>query len=229
VWVHTDPAAASTVVQSLRASPTKDALLINVAQNLAVTNPQAALKWAQALPAESEKHLAIVIATETWADYDPSAAFKFATNLTPLDLQKRAVTVVLERWATQQPAEAFKEAAKLVNQDIRKAGIIRVVETCSAMDPAGTGRWIAELPSDDPVRDDAIDTYVEWAHVWHPEMAARIALKAADAALRERMVEKALRVWLKVDPDSAKRWIADTELSEGAKQRLSSLEPEVEF
>jgi len=229
VWVHTDPAGASGVVRDLPASDIKNALVINVAQNLAVTNPQAALKWAEALPVESQKDLAIVIATETWADNDPRAAFEFATNLTALELQKRAVRVVLEQWAMQNPQEAFKQATKLVNQDTRKAGIIRVVESCSAMDPAGVGLCIEQLRADDPARDDAIDAYVEWVHVWHPEMAARLAIKAADTALRERLVEKALQVWLKVDPTSARRWIANAELPEQAKQRLSALEPESDF
>ena len=79
------------------------------------------------------------------------------------------------------------------------------------------------------IRDTAIETYVEAVHVWHPEAAARLAAKAQDPALRERAVEKALTLWLELDPDSARRWLADTEFPGETRRRWISLKPSAEF
>ena len=228
VWVHSEPVAASVTVQSLPSGDTKNALLMNVAQNWAVSDPQAAVKWAKTLPIENERDLAMVIAIESWADSDPRAAVEFAWKLTSAELRQRAVLAALERWALQDPSQAFEKVAKSSDRLLFEQGIARVLTVCGPMCPEVASQWVEQLPIG-PIRDNAIETYVEAVHGWHPEAAARLAIRAQDAGARERAVEKALTLWLKVDPDAAKQWIASTEFQDETKQRLTALNPEAAF
>jgi hypothetical protein len=218
VWVHSDPVAASATVQNLPPGDAKNALLMNVAQNWAVTDPQSAMKWARALPAEAERNLAIVIATESWADSDPQAAVDFAWRLTPTELQQRAVLVGLERWAMQNPQQAFERIVKSADRLFYEHGIARVLSVCGPVCPEPASQWIEQLPVG-VIRNAAIENYVEAVYAWHPEAAARCAIKASDPAVRERAVDKAMPLWLKLDPDAAKQWLADAEFSDETKRR----------
>jgi hypothetical protein len=228
VWVHSDPVAASATVQNLPPSDTKNALLINVAQNWAVTEPHTAMKWAQALPAEAEKNLAVVIATESWADSDPEAAVEFAWRLPSTELRQRAVLAGLERWATQDPQQAFERIVKSADRLFYEHGIARVLSVCGPVCPELASQWIEQLPMG-VIRDAAIENYVEAVYGWHPEAAARRAIKASEPAVRERAVEKTMTLWLKLDPDAAKRWLADTEFSEETKRRWIDSNSTAEF
>lgn len=223
VWVHSDPAAASAIVQNLPSGDTKTALLINIAQNWAVTDRQAAIKWAQSLHVDAEKDLAIVIATESWADYEPEAALQFALNLPAPELRRRAVVIALERWATQDPQRAFAKAARLADPILQEQGIVRVLDVCAPINPVAASQWIEQLLGGTTVWDKAIEAYVEAVHTWQPEAAARLAVKAKDPTARERTIEKAMTLWLKLDPAAAKQWLADAEIPDETKQRLNSL------
>ncbi len=227
VWVHSDPAVASTTVQNLDSGDVKNALLINVAQNWAVIDPSAAMKWAKSLPIQPERDLAIVIAAESWADSDPRAAADFAWKLESPDLRQRAVLAVLERWATQQPREAFDRAAKATEHSLQEQGIARVLNVCGPVCPEAS-QWVEQLP-EGVIRNTAIETYVEAVHVWNPEAAARLGLKMPDEASRQRVVEKAVTIWMKLDPDSTKRWVAATSFSEEVKGRWTTTTTTMEF
>lgn len=178
---------------------------------------------------ESERDLAIVIATESWADHYPEAAFDFALNLPAPELCRRAVVLALERWATQDPQRALARAAKLADSILQEQGIVRVLGVCAPINPDAACRWIEELLVESNAWDRAIDTYVEAGHVWQPEAAARLPLRAKDTALRKRALEKAMRIWLKRDPEAAKRWLADAEIPDETKQRVNSLNVVTEF
>jgi len=228
VWVHSDPVAASTTVQKLPSGDTKNALLINVAQSWAVTDPQCAMKWAQTLPVEAEKDLAVVIATESWADSDARAAVEFASKLNPSELRQRAVLVAIERWATEDPQQAFEKVAKSADLLLKEQGIARVLNFCVPVCPDAAKQWVEQLPSGS-IRESAIGTYVEAASMWHPEAAARLALKTADVVARQQRVEHCFRLWLTCDPESAREWLKEANLAEEQKRSLLSQNPSQEF
>jgi len=228
VWVHSDPVAVSATAQNLPAGDTRNALLMNIAQNWAVIDPRAAIKWAQALPVEAEKDLAVVIATESWADSDPRAAVDFAWKLVPTELRQRATLAALERWAMQDPEEAFEKVAKSADRLLHEQGIARVVTACASVCPDMVSRWVEALPIG-PIRDSAIGAYVEAASAWHPEAAARLAVKTADPLARQERVRQCFRLWLACDSESAKQWLKQTDFAEEDKRSLLSQIPSLEF
>src|SRR5690606_34586842 len=139
-------------------------------------------------------------------------------GLSSSELQHRAALVTLERWATQNPEAAFNAAAKSSDRAVNEQGIIRVLQTCGAACPDAAIRWVENLPSGQ-LRDNVIEACVEAVFVWQPEAAARLAAKIGDSTARERTIEKALAVWLQLDSDAAKRWLADAEFSNETKAR----------
>lgn len=228
VWVHSEPIAASSVVQNLTAGEMRNALLMNVAANWAVTDPQAAIRWAKALPVEADQDLATVIAVESWADSDPLAAGQFAAKLMPQSLKQRAVLATVERWAMQDPQQAFEWISKTADRSFYEPGIARVLTVCAPVRPEAASKWVEQLPVG-PIRDGAIGTYVESASAWHPEAAARLAFKTSDPTQRQQRVEPCFRSWLASDPESAKRWIKETDFHEELKHTWLSAESTLEF
>lgn len=87
----------------------------------------------------------------------------------------------------------------------------------------------AKLETTGAIRDGAIGRYVEVASAWHPEAAARLALKTGDPTARQQRVEQSIHLWLACDPDSAKRWLAKINLPDETKQRWLSEKPASQF
>ncbi len=229
VLVRSDPVQVSRVVTALPHGPIRTALIVNVAENLVALDPDGAIKWAQSLPETEERRLALSIAVESWADFNPTAAFIFATNFQDEDLSRQLTSIVLERWALQDPLSAFEEARKLKDPELRRGSIVRIITVSSPMDPRTIAKLILHLDPSDPVWDDAIEAYVDEIHVWNPEAAMSLALKASDLTRRNQLVEKVFKVWLKFDIETARKWIGTAPLAEDSKRRLSSLTPELEF
>jgi hypothetical protein len=227
VWVHLDPAGISSMVQKLPPGDTKNALIINVAGDWAALDASNAVKWAEALPVEADKKLALATVAESWADVDPLAAAEFALKLSPPELQARAVMVVLERWATQDPQQALSWLAK-APEYLQAGGVARVLNVFAPVSPEAAAKWVDQLPAG-PVRESAIGNYVEAVRQYDPGAGARLALKTADAAERERRVEQCFVVWLAWDPDSAKQWLKGADFSEALKNHWLSEKPSPGF
>ena len=135
--------------------------------------------------------------------------------------------VAIERWATQDPQQAFEKVAKSTDLLLKEQGIARVLNF-AAVCPDAAKQWVEQLPAGS-IRESAIGTYVEAASMWHPEAAARLALKTTDSVARQQRVEHCFRLWLTCDPDSAREWLKEANLTEEQKRSLLSQKPSLEF
>jgi hypothetical protein len=215
VWVHADPVAAAPVVAELPANEIRNALLMNIAANWAALDPAAAIRWTQALPAGEEQDLVRVIAIESWANADPRAAGEFAQKLAP-PLRFRAILAVLDRWATQDPHQAFLWTSRQADRFLSERGIPQILTTCASVCPEDAARWIEQLAIG-PLRDNAIGAYIDSVQSWNAEAATRLAAITSDPDVRRQRVDTCWHQWLVLDPEGAKRWLAETDFPEETK------------
>ena len=106
--------------------------------------------------------------------------------------------------------------------------LLTLLTACASVCPDISSRWVEALPIG-PIRDSAIGAYVEAANAWHPEAAARLAVKTADPLARQERVRQCFRLWLACDSESATQWLKQTDFPEEDKRTLMSQKPSLEF
>ena len=94
----------------------------------------------------------------------------------------------------------------------------------ASVSPEAAANWIKQLPAG-PLRKSAIGNYIEVIRLYDPGASARLVLKTADAAERDRCVKPCFVVWLASDPNAAKLWLKGTDFSETTKNRWLSEKP----
>jgi hypothetical protein len=85
---------------------------------------------------------------------------------------------------------------------------------------------VDRLPSG-PLRESAIGSYVEEVRIWDPGAGCRLASKTVDAVARQQRTEQCFTLWQAWDPDSAQRWLKETDFPDEIKQRWLSEKPTV--
>ena len=117
-------------------------------------------------------------------------------------------------WARSDPAAAVQEAMKL-DPGLRGTVLPGIVERWTRKDPDGTARWLAKLPTDDPLRDTLRLQYAGELASISPAAAAQFALDLPDSASRTQTLVNASSQWLTKDPEAAIAFI--TQQAQGAK------------
>jgi hypothetical protein len=83
---------------------------------------------------------------------------------------------------------------------------------------------VDQLPAG-PVRENAIENYVDAAAPWNPEAATRLAYKSENLAIRQQRVAPCFQLWRAWNSEAAQRWLAETSFHEELKQRWLAEEP----
>jgi hypothetical protein len=128
----------------------------------------------------------------------------------------------------QDPQQAFEWISKLADKSVHEPGIARVLTVCAPVRPEIASQWVEQMGVG-PIRDSAIGTYVEAASAWHPEAAARLALKTSDPIQRQQRAEQCFRFWRASDPESTKRWLKETDFNEDIKSLWLSADSTLEY
>lgn len=208
VWVHIDPVASYPFIEKLPPDNIKNALITNVANEWALLDHQAALKWANSLPEGSEKELGIENVTESWADFDPRAASDYALQLPLGPVHQQATAGVTERWATQNPLAAADWVANKLDSPSQQMALPRLMNFWAMETPQQAGEWVANLPPG-TLREIAIQSYVQAANNWAPDLAVKLANTLTDPGVRSQKMQMCVKHWMEVDRDSAQKWVQD--------------------
>jgi len=224
VWVHENPASASSAIAQYPSGDYKNALVMNVASDWASSDPAAATVWANTLANASERELALASVIESWADADPRAAADYALKLSPVGLQQRALSSALTRWAGQDPENALNWIEKHCDGGLESTTVSAVLNVWAPVSPDSAGRWVENLPGG-PLRESAIASYIDAVKSWNPAAGAKLALQSADPSARILRVEQCLRLWLLWDPAGAGSWLEQTDFSTELKRRWISQLP----
>jgi hypothetical protein len=206
VWVHIDPSASYPYIEKLPSDNIKNALITNVANEWALLDAPAALKWANNLPEGSEKELGIENSVESWADYDPRSASNYALQLAPGPVRQQTAAGVAERWATQDPQAAAEWIETKLDAPTQQMALPRLMNFWAMETPQEAGQWVANLPPG-TFRESAIQSYVQSANNWAPDLAAKLAGTLTDPSLRQQKVNLSVKHWMEVDPTGARAWL----------------------
>ncbi len=252
-WSEADPAAAAQFLdQHPEAAIGWQGVPVagnRVASNWAMIDPVAAIDWArkqsdtgviqgaiggwwekdpgaaavyaqQHLGTFEEQKLAEIVASRM-ATQDPKRAAAWVAQL-PSDARVSAEMGVAFAWARRDPQAASEWATGLLPEE-RKHVLGPVAAQWSLSDPQAAGRWLSSLEG--PGRDEAVGTYSGAIAGVDPQAAVSWASTMSDGRMRNDTLQRILSGWYNRDPQSAKNWLAQSNLSADEKSRFLKIPP----
>ncbi len=222
-WAAQDPKAVSTQISQLPQDSSSAALITTVAAHWGASDPAQAIEWANGLP-ESQKTLAMSDLLGAWAQSHALAAAAYAAQVPPGERQHQAVRSVVSSWAGQNPEQVAAWVAQFPAGNLRDQGISEVVSAWNNVDPDAVKNWALNLPAG-TMRDVALKNFAEDIVQSTPEQAAGIVALIGDSYEQTQAMEPLMRSWAQTDPQSARNWLAQLNVTEGLKTRFQSFLP----
>jgi len=223
---HHDPAVATDYVVRLgREGNAKAGGLMETVANETVrqVGPEAASRWAESLADGPLKGNAMAKVAEVFVQRDPEAAARWTTGFADKEYASRTIEQVGARWAASNPVAAVGWLESLPASPGQKQGLSGAFGDWEDRDPAAAGDYLFAMAKS-PQRDAAISGFAT-GYAWQdPQTAIAWAQDISDPALRESSLTRAGQAFYRRDPDGAMTWLAESGLSEEARQRV--LRPE---
>ena len=219
---HNDPAGAAEYVLRLdgEGNAKAGALMETVADaTVRQLGPEAASLWAGSLPPGPLKGNAMAKVAEGFVRRDPEAAARWASGFAADDYASRTIEQVGVRWAASNPVAAVGWLESLPASPGQKQGLSGAFSDWEDKDPAAAGDYLFAMAKS-PQRDAAISGFAT-GYAWQdPQTAIAWAGDISDPLLRENSLTRAGQIFYRRDPDGAMTWLAESGLSEEARQRI---------
>jgi hypothetical protein len=215
-----NPIAALSLAVELPQSQARDEFLARSAADWATADSKNAIEWGKKIEdAELRARLLGAIATASAGNDAAAAATLAAQSLPPGRAQDDAVVSIVQRWVQREPEQAGAWVTAFPQGKLRDTALDALVKIWADKDLTEAGKWVNTLPPGTG-SDVAIAAYVEKIAVQFPEMAAEWANEIRDTKLRDARLENLAELWLQSDAPAARKWLAQSPLSEATKTRL---------
>jgi len=219
---HHDPDVATDYVVRLgREGNVKAGGLMETVASETVRHvgPEAASRWAESLADGPLKGNAMAKVAEVYVQRDPAAAARWTTGFADKEYATRTIEQVGARWAASNPVAAVGWLESLPASPGQKQGLSSAFGDWEDRDPAAAGDYLFAMAKS-PQRDAAISGFAT-GYAWQdPQTAIAWAQDISDPALRESSLTRAGQAFFRRDPDGAMDWLAQSELSDEARQRV---------
>lgn len=216
-----------------------------VAANWAAVDPVAAMSWARA---QSDASSAVQGALGGWWEKDPEAAAAYAKQHVDSFEDQKLAGIVSSRmavqdpqraaeWVSQLPPEARQSAemgvafawalhdpraasnwAMALPDNERREVLGPVAGQWSMSDPQAAGQWLSSLEG--PGRDEAVGTYSSAIAALDPTSALSSAATMNNGRMRDDVMRQVISNWYGRNPDAARNWLGQSNLSAEEKARL---------
>jgi hypothetical protein len=188
---------------------------------LRAEGPEAASRWSESLPDGPLKGAAMSRVADAYARTDPEAAARWAQGFAGESYGALAVEQIGGRWAQSNPVAAVGWLESLPAGNGQTTGLRNAFGDWEDRDPIAAGEYLMKMPPSDQ-RDSAISGFAT-GYAWqNPQVAIAWAQDIRDPALRESSLTRAGQAYFQRDPDNARSWLADSGLSEKARQQVLS-------
>ena len=219
---NADPAVALDFVSELRSQGDKDAkrmVHVIAGEVLRGNDAAGAAQWTEGIPDENLRVIARDRIAGEFARQDPEAAAEWAAQFNDEKSDSRLINHVSREWAERNPQSAVQWLESLGSSRGRTAGFGSAFGAWAGRDPEAAGNYLREMPRS-PERDAALSGYA--TRIMHEDPASAIswAEAIADTSRREDTLVQTARHYLRRDQEAAVEWLANSGLSEEARQRV---------
>ncbi len=219
---NADPAVALDFVSELRAQGDKDVkrmVHVIAGEILRGNDAAGAARWTAEISDENLRVFARDRIAGEFARQDPEAAAEWAAQFNDEKSDSRLVNHVSREWAERNPRSAVQWLESLDTSKGRTAGFGSAFGAWAGRDPEAAGNYLREMPRS-PERDAALSGYATRVMHEDPASAVSWAEAIADPARREDTLVQTARHYFRRNQEAATEWLANSGLSEEARQRL---------
>ncbi len=142
-----------------------------------------------------------------WAGSEPATAAGWAACFPAGETRELAIPSIASRWAATEPEKSMAWTLSLPDSPERGKALDDSVRAWAEVSPENLISWVDQQPQGvaaDDLRSLAAESLLEN----RPESAMDIATKIPDAAVREKLIHKCLKRWMKDTPEAAENWAA---------------------
>ncbi len=155
------------------------------------------------------------------AQRSPEATQTWATSLEPGPFREGAISRLAARLASKDGASAAAWASTLPDSENKPQVLAEVVERWSRSQPNETGAWLNQFPPS-AATDAPRETFAMQVQKTDPEAAIAWASTITDTNRRERATRDLVRSWIQREPDLARQWVDQNNVSESIKRRYGT-------
>jgi hypothetical protein len=232
-WARSQPSILSRF--SLPESASTSDAITGVLQSWMVNDADGAMQWLAALPAGLERENLIHCAT--MMTDDPARGVELATLLTEGSKQVAALDSAIGSWVGFDPAGALTWATTQAEGPVRQTALEVGAARWLEMDRKSASEWIMGIPASpakDTMLSDAVQIVVEGMpvgrSVWSASIdrmpgeayrdMAQLIGGIGDPSRRDAAYEKLAKSWLRKNPEAARAWLKQSNISQSLKDRL---------
>ncbi len=183
--------------------------------------PEAASRWAGSLADGPLKGSAMAKVAEAFVKQDPVAAARWTEGFADKEYASRTIERVGAQWAVSDPLAAVGWLESLPASSGQKQGLSGAFGDWEDRDPVAAGDYLYRMAKS-PQRDAAISGFAT-GYAWQDPQTAIAWAQDIDApSLRESSLTRAGRAFYRRDVNGAMAWLAESGLSEEARQIVLS-------
>lgn len=147
-WASED--AESAFEYALASADFGDALIVEAAASLVLSNPQKASEWVVQAELIPKQKIILEQSIAQWAEDDFDAAADWAMLVSNTDLRDVATISLVDTWAKEDPQKATQWAAAFPTLEAKARMLERSLPQWARANPAASAAWLDEMPVDIP-------------------------------------------------------------------------------
>jgi hypothetical protein len=186
-------------------------------------DPDALIAWADSVAVDANdgfKATAFLKAANALGHRDPLRARDWVEGQLENDYARRVAPVVVRHWAQRDAKAALDWSRDLANEEDRDRGVANAFREWVKAEPREAKDWLrTNTPA--PDLDSAVRVVVQQTSPKSMERAMEWAERTADPDKREKGVTELALRWRRQDQEAADAWLAEAEISDEARQKIT--------
>ena len=204
VLAVSDPQYLTEEAGRLPEGPSRQALVLALANRWADTNSQDAFAWAAKLPDGRIKGNALALLRTRLAREDPPKAAQMLDQIQDGMGRQNFIAAIAAQWGSTDPEAAWLWVQNL--PEAEKQNVIPVLAASWAQkQPAVAGNFAAQLPSGEIQNRAVISVVANWA-MQDPQATATWVAEFPNDGLRELGIRESINEWSRTDGEAALNW-----------------------
>ena len=216
-WMQGEvPAGVGEYIASQPASTARQRYANALASELMREGPEAVIRWVEAIPDDAVanyKSIAFQKAANVLAVVDPVQASRWIEGHLDRDYAVYGPSAIGRRWVSQEPTAALEWLVGLPAGEVKDDAVRTAFRRWLNQDAEQAEAWVLSVS---PVEgaDWTVRTLIRRDSRQDPGSALAWARRIYDPTVRRRVLIGVGQAWFRRDPEAARAWLTESELSE---------------
>jgi hypothetical protein len=189
--------------------------------------PEAAIRWAELLPDDvprEYRHEVFQRVSKQVASRDPELAARWITEHIGQEYARNTLRLIAAEWRERDPQATFEWLVSLPDGRQRNRVLYNGFADWFDEDPRAAQRWL-EAETIRPAHDPVLDAFARRLSEKSSRRALHWAQMIEDPMRREKSLTVVGQNWYRKNPEAARAWLEESDLSEKAREAVLNPPP----